>query len=229
MAAANVNQWREFWQRLGAHGDSLPAWRELETVYSESWRAYHNLHHIGHCLEEFAPVRPLADEPIAERHVFRPTPEDRAVIYMAQAAEVRVDRETGQVTPTRVVSVHEVGRVINPLLFKTQIEGGLLQGLGYALMEEVAIRDGRVANLNLHEYKIPTMADLPDVEAVLLEPDPRLGITPIGEGPNAGLAPAIVSAVMDVVGPQIFDLPLSPEAVRRAAMGASPYQPGRVR
>jgi len=177
----------------------------------------------------FAEAAALADEPIAERHVFRPTPEDRAVIYMAQAAEVRVDRETGQVTPTRVVSVHEVGRVINPLLFKTQIEGGLLQGLGYALMEEVAIRDGRVANLNLHEYKIPTMADLPDVEAVLLEPDPRLGITPIGEGPNAGLAPAIVSAVMDVVGPQIFDLPLSPEAVRRAALGASPYQPGRVR
>jgi len=65
MAAANANQWREFWQRLGAQGDPLPAWQALETAYSESWRAYHNLHHIGNCLEEFAHVRPLADEPIA--------------------------------------------------------------------------------------------------------------------------------------------------------------------
>jgi CO/xanthine dehydrogenase Mo-binding subunit len=171
----------------------------------------------------------LSDGPISERYTFRPTSEDRAVVYMAQAVEVTVDRETGQVKPTRVVSVHEVGRVINPLLFKTQIEGGLLQGLGYALMEEIVVRDGRVVNLNLHEYKIPTMADLPEVEAVLLESDPRLGITPIGEGPNAGLAPAIVSAVMDVVGPYVFDLPLAPEVVRRVANGAARYESGRVR
>ncbi|HEX5219742.1 MAG TPA: N-methyl-D-aspartate receptor NMDAR2C subunit [Verrucomicrobiae bacterium] len=65
MAAANENQWREFWQRLGARGDALPTWRELETTHSESGRAYHNLHHIGHCLDEFARVCQLADDPVA--------------------------------------------------------------------------------------------------------------------------------------------------------------------
>ena len=65
MAAANENQWREFWQRLEVSGDALPSWRELQAAYSEPWRAYHNLYHIGHCLEEFANIRPLADDPMA--------------------------------------------------------------------------------------------------------------------------------------------------------------------
>ena len=65
MVAANENQWRKFWLRLNAVGDALQAWRELEAAYTEPWRAYHNLHHIGHCLDEFTNVRELADEPIA--------------------------------------------------------------------------------------------------------------------------------------------------------------------
>lgn len=65
MAAANENQWREFWQRLDAHGDALPPWQQLQTAYTESWRTYHNLDHIGHCLAEFAAVRQLADDPTA--------------------------------------------------------------------------------------------------------------------------------------------------------------------
>ena len=65
MAAANENQWREFWQRLGADGSPLPPWQRLHTAYTESWRAYHNLDHIGHCLAELAAVRQLADDPIA--------------------------------------------------------------------------------------------------------------------------------------------------------------------
>ncbi len=171
----------------------------------------------------------LSPEPVWERIVFKPSPRDRSVVFMAQAAEVAVDRETGKVTPRRVVSVHEVGRVINPMLFNTQIEGGALQGLGYALMEQVVIQDGRVVNLNFHEYKVPCMADAPPVEAILLEPDPRLGITPVGEGPNAGMAPAIVNAVVDAVGLYPFDIPLSPETVRRVANGQGGFTSGRVR
>jgi CO/xanthine dehydrogenase Mo-binding subunit len=108
--------------------------------------------------------------------------------------------------------------VIEPLLLKRQIEGGLLQGLGYALMEQLVVQDGRVQNLNLHDYKVPTQADTPTVETILVGHDPRLGITPVGEGANAGVAPAIANAVVDVLGPRVLDLPLSPEVVRHGVV-----------
>lgn len=169
----------------------------------------------------FTEAASLISEPIVESHVLRATEGDRATVFLAQAAEVHVDHETGAVTPRRIVTAQEVGRVIDPLLFKRQIEGGLLQGLGYALMEELVVREGHVQNVNLHEYKIPTQADVPMVETVLVGHDERLGITPVGEGANAGVAPAIVNAVVDVVGPRPFDLPLHPETV-------SPITPVRL-
>jgi CO/xanthine dehydrogenase Mo-binding subunit len=159
----------------------------------------------------------LADADLVERMTFRPTAKDRAVVFMAQAAEVHVDLETGQVRPRKLVSVHEVGRVVNPLLFRTQIYGGALQGLGYALLEGLQLEDGRVTTANLHEYKVPTMADLPEFDAILLPPDESLGLTPIGEGVNAGMAPALANAVVDVLGSQSLDLPIRPEVVRRLA------------
>jgi CO/xanthine dehydrogenase Mo-binding subunit len=162
----------------------------------------------------FAQAASLAAEPVSEGMLFRPTVRDGASVFLAQAAEVFVDSETGAVTPLRVVTVQEVGRVIDPLLFKRQIEGGLLQGLGYALMEQIVIQDGHVQNLNLHEYKIPTQADTPETETILVGHDLRLGITPVGEGANAGVAPAIANAVVDVIGPHALDLPISPEVVR---------------
>jgi carbon-monoxide dehydrogenase large subunit len=162
----------------------------------------------------FAQAASLAAEPLAEAMLFRPTARDSAAVYLAQAVEVAVDADTGAVTPRRVVTVQEVGRVIDPLLFKRQIEGGLLQGLGYALMEQIVIQDGHVQNLNLHEYKMPTQTDTPATETILVGHDRRLGITPVGEGANAGLAPAIANAVVDAIGPHALDLPLSPEVVR---------------
>ncbi|HEX8968129.1 MAG TPA: molybdopterin cofactor-binding domain-containing protein, partial [Chloroflexota bacterium] len=170
----------------------------------------------------FEQTAALLAEPLAETLHFRATERDRSVVFIAQAAEVAVDRETGAVMPRRVVTVQEVGRVIDPLLFRRQIEGGLLQGLGYALMEQVVVKDGQVQNLNLHEYKVPTQADVPLVETLLVGHDPRLGITPVGEGANAGLAPAIVNAVMDAIGGHVLDIPLSPEVVRSIALGDPP-------
>jgi CO/xanthine dehydrogenase Mo-binding subunit len=161
----------------------------------------------------FAQAASLAAEPLSEGLLFRATARDSSAVYLAQAAEVAVDAETGAVTPRRVVTVQEVGRIIDPLLFKRQIEGGLLQGLGYALMEQIVVQDGHVQNLNLHEYKIPTQADTPETETILVGHDPRLGITPVGEGASAGIAPAIAYAVVDVIGPYDLDLPLSPERV----------------
>ena len=159
----------------------------------------------------------LATSTLVEKLTYSAGNEDRSVVFMAQAAEVRVDRETGQIQPLRLVSVHEVGRVVNPMLFQTQIAGGVLQGLGFALMEGLLMEDGRVTNTGLHEYKIPTLADVPELETILLAPNLSLGLTPIGEGANAGTAPAIVNAVMDVIGPHALDIPLKPERIRQLA------------
>jgi CO/xanthine dehydrogenase Mo-binding subunit len=159
----------------------------------------------------------LAGEDLVEHMTLNANAADESVTFLAQAVEVHVDRETGQVTPRKIVSVHEVGRVVNPMLFRTQIYGAAMQGLGYALMEGLRVEDGRVTNVNLHEYKIPTMADAPEFEIVLLPADLSLGLTPIGEGPNAGAAPALVNAVVDAIGPHPLDIPLSPDVVRRLA------------
>jgi CO/xanthine dehydrogenase Mo-binding subunit len=170
----------------------------------------------------------LAPEDVVENMTLNATAADRSVTFLAQAVEVHVDRETGQVTPRKVVSVHEVGRVVNPMLFRTQIYGAALQGLGYALMEGLQVEDGRVLNTNLHEYKIPTMADAPEFEIVLLPQDLTLGLTPIGEGPNAGVAPALVNAVADAIGAHPMDIPLMPEVIRALAQAGEDSSPRAV-
>jgi CO/xanthine dehydrogenase Mo-binding subunit len=166
-------------------------------------------------LVSLAEAAALSPEPLLERLTYPATADDNAIVYLCEAAEVQVDRETGRITPRRLVSVHEVGRVIRPDLHAAQIQGGVAQGLGYALMEGLRLDEqGRVTTLNLHEYKIPSQPDMPPLEIVLLPPDEALGITPIGEGPSNGVAPAIANAVVDVVGTRAFDLPIDPEAVR---------------
>src|ERR687886_903112 len=122
----------------------------------------------------------LAAEPLTESMLFRASDRDRSSVFIAQAAEMCVDVDTGAVTPRRIVTVQEVGKVIEPLLFKRQIEGGLLQGLGYALMEQIVVEEGRVQNLNLHDYKIPTQADTPAVQTNPVGPYPPPGLTPGG-------------------------------------------------
>ncbi len=159
----------------------------------------------------------LAEDDIVERLAYEATAADGVTVFMAEAAEIWVDAETGEIRPLRLASAPEVGRVIDPLLFQTQVEGGLAQGLGYALMEGLNVEEGRITSLNFHEYKIPTIADLPPIQSILLPPDPSLGITPIGEGPTAGMAPAIANAVVDALGPQPLDIPLRPELVRQVA------------
>jgi len=161
----------------------------------------------------FAEAAALLADPVVVSMTSVATARDRSTVFVAQAAEVHVDAETGTVTPRRLVTVQEVGRIIDRLLATRQIEGAMLQGLGYALMEQLVLHDGRVQNLNLHEYKLPTQLDAPVLETILLGDDRRLGITPVGEAAIAGVAPAIVNAVVDVVGPSVFDLPLSSERV----------------
>ena len=136
--------------------------------------------------------------------------------FCAQSVEVEVDPDTGQVTVKKMVTAHDVGTILNPLTHQGQIDGGLIQGLGYALMEELRTADGQIATLSLGEYKIPTMKDIPALETVLLAPGP--GPAPyqskgIGESSNTPVAAAIANAVCDAVGVRIMDLPLTAEKV----------------
>ncbi|NLX09715.1 MAG: xanthine dehydrogenase family protein [Chloroflexi bacterium] len=137
--------------------------------------------------------------------------------YMAQFVEVEVDLETGQVEVVRVVSAHDVGRAINPTQIEGQVEGGVIQALGYAIMEDLITQDGRVLNPYLSTYLIPTIWDVPrEVKSVILEyADPRgpWGARGMAEMPFIPLAPAITAAVCDATGVWIDRIPLTPERV----------------
>ena len=136
--------------------------------------------------------------------------------FTAQVAEVAVDPKTGQVTVRRFTTAHDVGTIINPIGHQGQIEGGLIQGLGLALMEELQTEEGRISTLSLGDFKLPTIQDIPPLTTVTLE-DP-VGPGPfhakaIGEGSISPVAPAIANAVADACGVRILDLPITAEKV----------------
>lgn len=160
----------------------------------------------------------LSGADVAELIEYPVDPSDTVEVYAALASEVAVDRETGEVRVNRVATALETGRIVNPIMYQGQIDGGLIQGMGYALMEGIEFDEGRVTKVNLHDYKIPTMADVPPLQTLLLPPDLSLGLTPIGEGLNCAMAPAIVNAIIDVVG-RSLDIPVSAEAVLEALEG----------
>jgi CO/xanthine dehydrogenase Mo-binding subunit len=136
--------------------------------------------------------------------------------YIAQIAEVSVDSETGQVTVERLTTSHEVGTIINPRMHQGQIEGGIIQGLGFATMEDLHLMDGRVMASHLGEYKLPTCADVPPLLTELVGsadgPGP-FAAKAIGESSNILTAAAIANAVSDACGVRIMDLPITSEKV----------------
>ena len=136
--------------------------------------------------------------------------------FTAQIAEVSVDPDTGEIKLLSFATVHDVGRVMNPLGHQGQIEGGVIQGVGYALAEKLDVVDGRVTTLSFGDYRIPNMKDIPPLETVLLESESGVGpynIKGIGENPNVPVAPAIANAIEDAVGVRIRDLPVTSEKV----------------
>ena len=145
--------------------------------------------------------------------------------FVVQVAEVKVDAETGQMKVTRMVTAHDVGTVINPLTHQGQIEGGLIQGLGYATMEEVVTENGRVLTANLGDYRIPCTRDIPPLQTVLVE-DPAgpgpFAAKQIGENGIIVTAPAIANALDDAVGARITELPLTAEKIHAALKSARP-------
>jgi CO/xanthine dehydrogenase Mo-binding subunit len=136
--------------------------------------------------------------------------------FAAQVAEVKVEPTTGAINVVNFTTVHDTGTVLNHLTLTGQIEGGVITGFGFALMEENVTLDGRISTANLGESKLPSIADVPPLKTVLVETP--TGPTPFGgkaiaENPNVPTAAAIANAVADACGVRIFDLPLTAEKV----------------
>jgi CO/xanthine dehydrogenase Mo-binding subunit len=143
--------------------------------------------------------------------------------WACDVVEVDVDRDTFEVKPVAFTSVHEIGRAIHPMLCCGQIEGGSAQGLGYALLEDVVMKDGRMANAQLTNYIIPTTLDTPPMDVVILENPYRhgpYGAKGVGEMPIDGPAPAVVNALRHA-GFDLRQIPATPERVMTAALAAS--------
>lgn len=162
-------------------------------------------------------TRELGDVMIIGKGSRGPNPADVSIAtFGAQFAEVEVDLDTGIVRVIRIVAAHDAGRIINPTLAESQLEGGIIQGLGYALFEERILDRARGTHLNadLHDYRIPTMADIPKIEAFFVGvPDTtanHTGARGLAEPPIIPTAPAIAAAVADAIGAEIAQIPLTP-------------------
>jgi CO/xanthine dehydrogenase Mo-binding subunit/aerobic-type carbon monoxide dehydrogenase small subunit (CoxS/CutS family) len=145
--------------------------------------------------------------------------------FGAHMAEVEVDTDLGTVRVLKVTAAHDVGRAINPTLIEGQIEGGVAQGLGMALMEEFFPGKGE----NLHDYLIPSAGDVPPVESILIEdasPIGPFGAKGIGEQAVIPTAPAILNAIHDATGVRVKKTPATPDRLRAAILAARGGQSG---
>jgi CO/xanthine dehydrogenase Mo-binding subunit len=157
--------------------------------------------------------------PVEAEYTYNAESDDSLTVFTAQVAEVEVDEETGEVTLKRFTTAHDVGAILNPISHQGQIEGGVMQGVGQAMMEEVQYDEGQVTNLSLGEYKLPTMRDIPELRTVHVQseggPSPYGGKA-IGEQPISAVAPAIVNAVLDATGLSLRELPITSEKMFNA-------------
>jgi CO/xanthine dehydrogenase Mo-binding subunit len=139
--------------------------------------------------------------------------------YAAEAVELEVDTETGEIRLLKVYCADDVGKAINPMQVVGQVEGAVVQAAGYTLMENFIQKDGFVQTDMLSNYLIPTVLDIPDnVASIILEmaePNGPYGARGMGEMPFIPLAPAIVDALHDATGVWFYDFPLTAERVLR--------------
>ncbi|HNQ94084.1 MAG TPA: xanthine dehydrogenase family protein molybdopterin-binding subunit [Anaerolineales bacterium] len=139
--------------------------------------------------------------------------------FGAQMAEVEVDTETGKVRVLRLACANDVGHAINPMAVEGQIEGGAQMGLGYALTEELIVKDGKVLNPDLLDYRLFTSADMPIIETHIIETDDPggpFGAKGVGEMGGTPTAAAIANAIYDAVGVRMNQVPMTPERVLAA-------------
>ncbi len=139
--------------------------------------------------------------------------------FGAQMAEVEVDTETGEVRVIRLACANDVGRAINPMAVEGQIEGGAQMGLGYALTEELLVKEGKVLNPDFLDYRLFTAADMPEIETIIVETDDPggpFGAKGVGEMGGTPTAAAIANAIYDAVGLRLTEVPMTPERVLAA-------------
>jgi 4-hydroxybenzoyl-CoA reductase subunit alpha len=148
--------------------------------------------------------------------------------YAAQVVECSVDEVTGKVTAHKVWVAVDVGRAINPLAVEGQIQGGVWMGMGQALSEETRFDQGRMMHANILDYRVPTMAESPDIEVFIVEsidPNGPFGAKEASEGMLAGFLPAVMDAVHEATGVRPNALPLTPDRIAElldARQGARP-------
>ncbi|MDR7554510.1 MAG: xanthine dehydrogenase subunit D [Armatimonadota bacterium] len=183
-----------------------------------------------------APVTAFLDEPVAATRTYhhrRTTPLDRrgqgdphvTFAFAAQRAVVDVDLDLGLVRVVQIAAAQDVGRALNPQAVHGQIEGGIAQGLGLALMEELQLRDGVIRNASFTDYLIPTVLDMPPVVSVLVEePEPGVpfGAKGVGEPSTVVATAAIVAALRDATGRELNRVPVRPDDL----IGLSPPAAG---
>jgi len=165
----------------------------------------------------------LEDAQILGKGARGPNPAGMQVLtFGVQVAEVAVDVETGEIRVERVAAIHDVGRVINPLGASSQVEGGIIQGIGHTLSEDRLLdpASGITLNQTLDAYRLPTIADVPEIVSELLDiPDEHLtnlGSKGLGEPPIVPVAAAIANAIRDATGADVRSLPISREEMLRA-------------
>ena len=175
---------REEWERRGTIGDGIECTRE-----------YHH-----------RPTQPLDELGQGDAHV--------TFAFAAHRAVVDVDVELGLVRVVEIATAQDVGKAMNPLAVEGQIEGGIAQGLGLALMEEIQVVDGLVRNASFTDYLIPTILDMPPVELDVFElgdPDSPYGLRGIGEPPTISSTPAVVAALRAASGRALTRVPVRPD------------------
>ena len=130
---------------------------------------------------------------------------------------VDVDEELGLVRVVEIATSQDVGRILNPVQARGQIEGGIAQGLGLALLEELVLNNGKIANANFTDYLLPTAMDTPPIKIASLieqpEPGAPFGAKGIGEPPVISSTPAIISAVRNATGKKLNRVPIKPEDI----------------
>jgi xanthine dehydrogenase YagR molybdenum-binding subunit len=170
----------------------------------------------------------LGDAQILGKGARGPNPTGMSVLtFGVQVVEVAVDVETGEVRVERVAAAHDVGRIINPLGARSQIEGGIIQGIGHTLSEQRLMdpETGRVLTTTLDAYRMPTIADVPEIVCEFVDrPDEHLtsvGSKGLGEPPIVPLAAAVANAIRDATGADVHELPISREEILRALAEAA--------
>jgi CO/xanthine dehydrogenase Mo-binding subunit len=178
----------------------------------------------------------LDDAQILGKGARGPNPAGMQVLtFGVQMAEVAVDVDTGEVRVERIAAIHDVGRVINPLGASSQVEGGIIQGIGHTLSEERLLdpQTGAVLTQTLDAYKLPTIADVPEIVTELLDvPDAHLtnlGSKGLGEPPIVPTAAAIANAIRDATGADVRSLPITREEMLRALREAREREATRKR